>query len=313
MRVTFYGVRGGYPASGAGFAKGGSHTTCVRIDAGGHLIIIDAGTGLARLGRDLIRGNKGERHVDIVLLLTHGHHDHLAGLPHFLPLFSPWAQIHAFGPPSMGTEAALWRMFSSPWFPVRLDELPSRVSSRDLNVAEVIVLEPTGRSKTPRVVRDDELKTELGGPQRGKAAPVIIRAHRCLGHPRDGVYVYRIEHGGASVVMATDVEAPQGGDIELAKFARGADLLIHDAQYTKAQYLEIPAQGFGHSTPQMAGDLAVAAKVKRLILTHHSPENNDETVSKMVGEAKKLFANTDAAFEGTTIELGTTKRRRKAR
>jgi ribonuclease BN (tRNA processing enzyme) len=213
----------------------------------------------------------------------------------------------------MGAEGALWHMFKSPWFPVRLDELPCQLLPFDLNVAETVLLHSKRGQTNPTVVRDSEVKKELSKGQRGQAGPVVIRAHRCLGHPRDGVYIYRIEHGGASVVMATDVEAHQGGDVEFAKFAAGADLLIHDAQYTEAQYLKIPAQGFGHSTPKMACELAAAAKVKRLILTHHSPENDDAAVKKMIAGARKHFAKTDGAFEGTVIELGSSKRRRKSR
>ncbi len=299
MRVTFYGVRGGYPASGPGFNRIGSHTTCIRIDAGGHLIVIDAGTGMANVGRDLLRNRKRRRAgLDVTLLLTHGHHDHLAGLPHFLPAYFAETSVWAFGPPAMGTERAIVRMFQPPWFPVRFSELLATWAFHDLRESEVILLPP---KKPPKVI---------ARAAAGKAGTddVVIRVVRCYGHMRDGVYVYRIEHRGRSVVIATDVETPQGGDERLRRISAGADLLVHDAQYTEMQYVGIPTQGYGHSTPRMAGEAAVAAKVKRLLLTHHAPEHDDETVERLTDEARACFPNTEPAHEGMVVELRPKKR-----
>lgn len=296
MRVTFYGVRGGYPASGPGCVKVGSHTTCVFVEAGGHRIIVDAGTGIAPLGRRLLAQRKQEgRAISVVLLLTHGHHDHLAGLPHFVPFYDPTTEVHAFGPASVGTEEAVRRMFRSPWFPVCFSELPSRWTFRDVRDSEIILLDEPG--SPPRLNHRAEAN---GAPEPGQ---VVVRILRCLGHPRHGVLVYRVEHDERAVVIATDVEGMPGGDVRLRRFAKGADLLVHDAQYSQKTYLGVPKQGFGHSTPEMAAEMASGAGVGRLLLTHHAPESDDEQVDELVAEARGIFEATDAAREGLAIEL----------
>jgi ribonuclease BN (tRNA processing enzyme) len=308
MRVTFHGVRGGYPSSGEGFAAVGAHTTCVRFDAGGHVIVVDAGTGLAPLGRELLEAAPPSGRVTIVLLLSHGHHDHLAGLPYCRPFYRPGTTVHVFAPPAIGAERAVRRMFEPPWFPVRFDELPSRWSFQDLGEECVLVLPPPCEGWAPVVAR-----AANGAPKLAEGS-VVVRTLRYLNHPRDGVSVYRIEHAGASAVMATDVEGPAGGDARLRRFAAGADLLIHDAQYSEEQYHSIPTQGFGHSTPRMACEMAAAAEVSRLLLTHHSPEADDRQVAATVAEARALFAETDAARVGMVVELeGRPRRKRPGR
>jgi ribonuclease BN (tRNA processing enzyme) len=311
MKVTFYGVRGGYPSSGARFAGVGTHTTCVRFDAGGHVIVVDAGTGFASFGKDLLLETSKARRATIVLLLTHGHHDHLAGLPYCRAAYMPGTTVHVVAPPALGAERAVRHMFEPPWFPVRFDELPSQWTFRELREHEVLELPPPGEGWAPVVARRDAAGSARGAG-RGRRAPVVVRTLRYLNHPRDGVAVYRIEHGGVSVVMATDVEGSVGGDVRLRRFAAGADLLIHDAQYSEERYLSIPAQGFGHSTPRMAGELARAAGVGRLLLTHHSPEADDAEVAIRVAEARESFASTDAALEGAVVDLALPRRRSSA-
>jgi ribonuclease BN (tRNA processing enzyme) len=110
-----------------------------------------------------------------------------------------------------------------------------------------------------------------------------IRVMTGLGHPRNGVMFYRLEHGGRSIVYATDTEGFAGGDQRLVRFARGADLLIHDAMYLATKYVgaPVPPQGWGHSTPEMALDVAAQAGVGRLCLFHHDPANDDEALSAL--------------------------------
>jgi ribonuclease BN (tRNA processing enzyme) len=122
------------------------------------------------------------------------------------------------------------------------------------------------------------------------------------------VHVYRIDYRGRSLVYATDTEGYVGGDRKLTAFARGADLLIHDAQYSEEHYrgqiVELPStQGYGHSTPQMACELAKAAGVRKLVLFHHDPNYTDEMVADLEVRARSVFPNACAASEGLVITL----------
>jgi len=132
---------------------------------------------------------------------------------------------------------------------------------------------------------------------------VQIRILRSMFHPSGGVNVFRIEWGGKSMVYATDVEGVVGGDMRLAAFAKGADLLIHDAQYTRDEYIQTPRQGWGHSTPEMATFVAEMAQVGQLVLFHHDPAHDDARLDEMAASAQKLFPNTTMAYEGLTLRL----------
>ena len=128
-----------------------------------------------------------------------------------------------------------------------------------------------------------------------------IRAMKSHAHPKGGVMVYCVEKEGKKVVYATDTEGYVGADTKLINFAEGADLLIHDAQYTMEEYTR-GCQGFGHSTPEMAAEVARRAKVGKLILFHHDPGHNDAKIEEIERKARKIFPDTIAAYEGL-IEL----------
>jgi ribonuclease BN (tRNA processing enzyme) len=183
---------------------------------------------------------------------------------------------------------------SSETFPVSLHEMAAQKSIQPVHESQVILWEETG-------VR----LTESGQWPHDDA--VVIRIHKSYAHP-GGVYVYRITWRGRSVVYATDTEGYVGTDRRLVRFAREADVLIHDTQYLEAHYrgqlAGFPAtQGYGHSTVTMACDVAVAAKVRQLILFHHDPSYSDAVVAGMEATAKAQFANTRAAREGLEIVL----------
>jgi len=138
---------------------------------------------------------------------------------------------------------------------------------------------------------------------------LIIQIHRSYAHP-GGVYIYRVTWYGKSVVYATDTEGYVGIDRRLVNFAQGADVLIHDAQYVEEHYrgqrAGLPTtQGFGHSTVTMACEVAIAAKVDKLLLFHHDPANDDAFVARLEADARSRFANSWAAHEGLEVELST--------
>jgi ribonuclease BN (tRNA processing enzyme) len=136
---------------------------------------------------------------------------------------------------------------------------------------------------------------------------LVIRIHKSYAHP-GGVYVYRITWRGKSIVYATDTEGYVGMDRRLVQFAKGADVLIHDAQYLEAHYrgqlAGFPAtQGYGHSTATMACEVAFASEVVQLILFHHDPSYSDAMVAGIEATAKAQFGNTQAAYEGLEFDL----------
>lgn len=297
LKVKFWGVRGSYPTPGAGTVKYGGNTACVEVRAGERTIILDAGTGIIPLGRELAR----RRVSEVVLLFSHLHHDHTQGFPFFVPAYMPNARLHIFGPG--GTAETVSQVLehnqSSETFPVSLRDMASSKDIQSVRESQVIVWGGAG-------VRVLDSSEGLGNDNDS----VVIRIHKSYAHP-GGVYVYRITWRGKSVVYATDTEGYVGTDRRLAHFAKDADLLIHDAQYSEEHYwgqlAGFPStQGYGHSTVAMACEVAAAAEAGQLILFHHDPAYSDALVTDMEVSARARFSDSRAAYEGLEILLSPT-------
>lgn len=299
LSITFWGVRGSYPAPGPHTARVGGNTPSVQVRAGNHLIILDAGTGAIGLGHAMVEQYRADQKPMVAtLFFTHTHHDHTQGFPFFTPTHYPSTRLYVFGPKTLhqDLEEVLSRAMLPPVFPITLDELPCLRVMRNLQEGEAIVLN-AGDSEPHVLVERDESPQEI-------PAHVAVRLLRSHAHPQ-GVFIYRIEHGGKSMVFATDTEGYVGGDQRLIEFARGADLLIHDAQYTEAEYTSdtTPKQGWGHSTWQMAVGVARAAGVQQLALFHHDPTHSDDMLAELEKEVQSVFPQALLAREGMTIEL----------
>jgi phosphoribosyl 1,2-cyclic phosphodiesterase len=255
VNVRLWGTRGSLASSGPDTVGYGGNTSSVEVcGAGGEVIALDAGTGMRRLGMAI------EPEVERVdILLTHLHMDHIQGLGFFAPLFRPWGEVHVWGPPSttLDLRSRLARYLSPPLFPVRIRDLAARVMFHDV-------------PETPFRI----------GRFTVTAAPVI--------HPGPTVG-YRLEEEGAVIAYLPDHEPALGGTSFRPNWtsgfdlARGADLLIHDAQYSADERAE--RIGWGHSSVEEAVDLARAASAARLVLFHHDPAHDDATLDALSAEA----------------------------
>jgi phosphoribosyl 1,2-cyclic phosphodiesterase len=297
--VRFWGVRGSYPVAGGATVRYGGNTSCVEIEAGGRAIILDAGTGIVSLGRALARKarERGAK-VEAVLLFSHLHHDHTQGFPFFVPAFIPGASISIYGPDFLGStpKTTLEQVMQPPYFPIRLADMRAGISFDVLRETDRLSIGAPGegiRIHSLNATVDDEA--------------VHVRVLHSYAHP-GGVYHYRVDWQGCSVVYATDTEGYVNGDRRLAAFARGADVLIHDAQYTDEHYLGMApglsvTQGFGHSTVSMACQTAMTCEARQLVLFHHAPEYEDAQLDQIGQRAREIFANTLVAREGLEIRL----------
>ena len=297
--ITFWGVRGSYPAPGALTARVGGNTPSLEVNAGKHRLILDAGTGAIVLGRAMVEQSRAtQTPIVATLLFTHTHHDHTQGFPFFTPTHYQSTRLYVFGPKTLhqDLEEVLSRAMLPPVFPIMLDELPCLRVMRNLQEGEVIVLNP--QESEPHVVFDRDA-AEHESPE-----VVRVRVLNSHAHPQ-GVFIYRIEYDGKAMVYATDTEGYIGGDQRLIQFARGADLLVHDAQYTEAEYTadSMSKQGWGHSTWPMAVAVARAAGVKQLALFHHDPQHSDDMLDELEKQAQSSFARTILAREGMTVDL----------
>jgi ribonuclease BN (tRNA processing enzyme) len=293
FRVTFHGVRGSHSVSGPQFLRFGGHTSCVSVSAGGWLILLDLGTGVIELGNALVAGRSAPRPV--VALISHTHRDHLAGFSFFKPAYRAGWKLELYGPKVRGREFGdlLHQYMDSPWFPVQMGELPAAIRPATFRFDQSLHLTAGG----------DSAWRPPGEP----AAPggVKITALDNPAHPKDGVINYCLEHAGRRLIYATDTESLPDLSAPLAGFARGADLLIHDAQYSPSQYHcpDDPTCGYGHSTWEMACDLARRAEPKSLVLFHHDPNHADADLEAIEQSAAARFPGTRLAREGMVIEL----------
>ena len=293
MKIKFWGVRGSYPTPGTGTVKFGGNTACVEVQVGNRTIILDAGTGIIPLGRELART---KRAGELLLLFSHLHHDHTQGFPFFVPAYIPNAKLHIYGPDGTheSMKSVLERNQSSETFPVGLRDMSSSKDIQAVRESQAIVWDEMG-------VRVAESVSGLDDDA------IVIRIHKSYAHP-GSVFMYRITWRGKSVVYATDTEGYVGTDKRLVKFAKDADVLIHDAQYLDEHYwgqLEgFPStQGFGHSTVTMACEVADSTSTGQLILFHHDPAYTDDILAGMERKAKSLFSDATMANEGLEIVL----------
>ncbi len=293
MRVTFHGVRGSHSVCGPQFLRFGGHTSSVSVATGGWLILLDLGTGVIGLGDALTAGNGAPR--PILALISHTHRDHLAGFSFFKPAYRAGWRLDLYGPKQRGREFGelLEQYLAPPYFPVQLDELKAAIRPASFRMEQSLHLAPGGDSSW----RPVDAPAAQGG--------VKITALFNPAHPKDGVINYCVESAGKRLVFATDTESLPDNSAPLADFARGADLLIHDAQYSPEQYHcpDDPTCGFGHSTWEMACDQARRSAAKSLVLFHHDPHHDDDDLEAIEKSAAARFPGTRLAREGMTIEL----------
>ncbi len=301
--LRFRGVRGGYPMPGTTTVKYGGNTTCLEVHAGPHLIIIDGGTGIIGLGREIMATRAmNDGPLLLTLLLTHIHNDHTQGLPLFGPALSANAHINFFGPrPPTGESLGetLQRIMRPPFSPIGQHDLLSRRTFTHVRQGdEIVLMDPKQPAQHVSVHAAQKSVPEDA---------VRIKIHHSYNHPQNGVQVFRIHYQRHSIVFATDVEGYIGDDQRLIAFTRGADLLIHDAEYDEHEYADglVIKQGWGHSTWRMAAQVAEAAGVQRLALTHHSPQHDDAYLDRMAEKAQAVFPATFMAREGEVVKICT--------
>ena len=303
--ARFWGVRGSHPVVMAGGSRIGVNTACVELRWGEQVIVLDAGSGIIALGERLVREWEqpdAAEHPSVAVLFTHAHHDHICGLPFFAPLYLPQARVQLFGPDLAGMRFSeiVGGYLRSPYFPVDFADLPPGRSTRTIGDGTRLVWRPDARE--PEVVeRHDE----------GDLPPadaLVIDVLHGEAHPRNGALVYRVSAGGRGLVFATDLEMDTPDcafERRLVRFAEGADVLIHDAQYAPADYDgPNPHRGYGHSTPAMASRIAEAAHVRELVLFHTDPGYEDVAIETLEADARQGTAvPIRAAREGMEIWL----------
>ena len=292
MHVRFWGTRGSIATPGPGTLRFGGNTSCVEVTtSAGACFILDCGTGARALGAALMA--RGPKPLTATILLSHTHWDHIQGFPFFAPLFVPENRITVCGPEGSGRSLreVLSGQMEYTYFPVDIAQLPATITFRELG----------------------EGTHEIGGAR-------VVAEY--LNHPAMTLG-YRIEADGAAVVYSCDHEpfsealwhespSPDRaesivheGDRRHARFLEGAGLVIHDAQYTPEEYPS--RKNWGHSTYEYAVELAAAAGVRQLVLTHHDPTHDDafvEEIEKRAREcAKQLGGVVEVccAYEGLNL------------
>jgi phosphoribosyl 1,2-cyclic phosphodiesterase len=272
LRLKFWGVRGSTPTPQIENLKFGGNTACVEIRHGDNdSIIFDGGSGIRPLGQALMQEANGEP-IHSRIFLTHFHWDHIQGIPFFVPLYGPKNHLSFFsGSTGRPLQETIEGQMSKPYFPIDFGQVAAK---RDFH------------------------QIESGGCV--KAGCITVRPF-ALNHPQ-GASGYRVECNGAVIVYATDYEhgVPET-DALLVEYSQDADILICDAQYTPAEYET--HRGWGHSTWENATCLAKKARAKHLMLFHHDPAHDDQTMMRISQDARIQFENTTAAWEGFVAAL----------
>jgi phosphoribosyl 1,2-cyclic phosphodiesterase len=298
LDLHFWGTRGSIPVSGIEYQRYGGNTSCVSLTSDtGHLFIFDCGSGIRELGNFLLSNQwnppteDGQKIIAGYIFLSHTHWDHIQGFPFFNPVFRPHNRFNLMGWSncSQTLMSIMAGQMEQIYFPVSLKSLPSELNFFSIQYGFA----------------------QLDGAQ---------LSCKLLKHPLPSA-AYRLELAGKVVVYATDHEPhdipviEQGKmldeniiDPKLVELARDADVLIHDAQYSTLQLAH--KRGWGHSSSEIAVDTAIKAGVKKLILFHHDPSHDDDTIDSLLEAAhhrKRSLGNSSleilSAYDGMYLEV----------
>ncbi len=274
MNVTFYGTRGSIPIPEKEFMLFGGNTSCVKITLNdGTVIIFDAGTGIRKLGDELLKSSY-DKSKEINIVLSHTHWDHIQGFPFFAPAYFKDGKILiaicGVERESPGLEKIFGTQMQSEYFPVPLEKMGAsfRFWQPDVN--------------------------ELTGPLGNKWE---ILKHD---HP-GGAYSYRFTEDDKTIVYCTDIEHGESINSEIIHLSRNADLLIHEAQYNNEELKS--KRGWGHSSWEQAVEVAKAANVKNLAFFHHDPSHDDTYLLNLEKEVQKEFPTSFFARESMFLEI----------
>ncbi len=306
IRLRFWGVRGSVPCPGPKTVKYGGNTACLELRFGEQerLIIIDAGTGIRELADHVVKKDLPKGPIKTDLFFTHTHWDHIMGFPFFIPMFIPNTELKVFGPVTYEEDTLdkiVGGMLTYRYWPVRMSELAAKIEYFNLK----------------------EGTRDLGGG--------IWLTTKYLNHPIL-VLGYRFEYQGKVLCTAYDTEpfrnvfdvspdspgydeeAVREGELaareeneKVARYIQGADILIHDSQYTQQEYLDSKI-GWGHSTFEHAVKVAHRAGVKKLFLFHHDPLRSDRELELIEKKLRELIAGRSdlevyIAREGMEVEI----------
>ena len=274
MIVKFYGTRGSIPVCDPAFQVFGGNTTCIAIlrKKTSRVAIIDAGTGIRNLGRDISSGAIQQEVINIGF--THFHWDHIQGFPFFSPAYNPRQKINVI---ALGKNRGIENLktifemqMQSAYFPVQLEKMGAQFNFIASGQEEMLDF------------YDADVFT--------------LR----LNHP-GGSYGYRIERDGKVLVICTDLEHGDQIDASVVAFAQGADLLVHEAQYTTEELAT--HRGWGHSSYEQAIQVAEQAGVKQLVMTHHDPDHDDQFLREVEKTCQDRFPDCLLAREQMEIEV----------
>ncbi|MDR0601930.1 MAG: MBL fold metallo-hydrolase [Treponema sp.] len=302
LSVRFWGDRGSIPCPGPATVKYGGNTSCLEIRADGRLVIIDFGTGIKPFGDWLMANDFRKGPIDADIFITHTHWDHIMGFPMFTPLFIPTSKLRIRGPVSYEDdtlESIIGAQLSYRYWPIRQSELSAQIEYDQIK----------------------ETSLDLGGSL-WVTTKYLNHPILCLG--------YRFEYKGKSIVTAYDNEpfrnlfpvdpadpsydedaAREGALVareeneKILRFFLGADILVHDAQYTASEYES--HLGWGHSSYEHAINFANKARVKKLVLFHHDPNRTDEQLEQLENKYRSMVRGKTTmeimmAREGLTVE-----------
>jgi phosphoribosyl 1,2-cyclic phosphodiesterase len=306
MRVKFWGVRGSLPVPGRKTERYGGNTSCVEVRSeSGTRVVVDAGTGIRKLGKEMVA--EADAGSEVHLLISHTHWDHIQGLPFFSPLYQKGNKLHVYARKrdDLHLRAVFASQTDDPYFPIPFDEAKADIAFSELS---------------------DSAKFEV--------KDVKVACAR-LNHPYIAT-AYRLTVDGASVVYVSDtapfsdilfedafIAQPPSPGAELpaadkkklkamhagiVKLCEGADLVVYDTMFTNEDYRRQPH--FGHSRPQDALQICQEAGARKLALFHHAPERADAEVDKILDETKSaakrdgIDLDIVAAYEGLDISLG---------
>ena len=281
MKLRFWGTRGSIPSPGQHTVKYGGNTTCLELILDdGTLIIFDAGTGIRKLGNEIVQNNTNGT---IHLFLTHSHWDHIQGFPFFIPAYSENVRIKIFGcPPAFNKlKEILTNQMESSYFPVNFDQLKAYITFQEI-------------SQNEHFVKDAQF--------------LFIRNN----HP-GAAYGFKVIENNKIIVFITDNELLPAKEStitswnEFIDFCKDADLLVHDAHYLQKEMIE--TAGFGHSSYEHAFNLGIEANVKHLIFFHHEPDRRDDEIESILKYFREKINNLkidmklDAATEGLSYVI----------